>query len=415
MSLRQGDRLCPSCGTPVRRIATAEQRTQLSRLSSALSSAMAGEQEDNDDVVPSAGAGAGNAPISRSEAAARNQQAVTDLSSGVPTTAAAGAGTGMDISGLLQSLMSTLGPATAASGTAGAAGGWDATLMASLQDMMGGGGDGHSTPAAPSAVAALPRVLVTDPHRDLPRTCSLRLTSTGAEIACVPAGFGPPVPSAALGLNGCLVVADPPDCSSDLSKTCTAAMKGDAASSTIGVADRGVVSFAVKAKRCAAAGAAAVVVVNQKGSAWPYVMTDSKGEGSPLPLVMVRYEDGQRIRAAAGSSAILTSASTSDSCAICCEDWTGPQQSTAVIMPCQHAFHEPCLQPWLAKRNTCPLCRSPLPVVDGDDGPADNNQGNDATARVPDPAAAFRRMQRDMQRALHAEREREAVADTWYQ
>jgi hypothetical protein len=30
---------------------------------------------------------------------------------------------------------------------------------------------------------------------------------------------------------------------------------------------------------------------------------------------------------------------------------------TVNIMPCKHVFHPPCLAPWLAEHNSCPICR----------------------------------------------------------
>lgn len=64
------------------------------------------------------------------------------------------------------------------------------------------------------------------------------------------------------------------------------------------IIDRGVCTFASKALRADAAGAAAAVIV-QTHNVWPYVMEDSKGEaraagGLGIPVCMVSKEAGER-------------------------------------------------------------------------------------------------------------------------
>ena len=55
-------------------------------------------------------------------------------------------------------------------------------------------------------------------------------------------------------------------------------------------------------------------------------------------------------------------------CAICHEEFCAGGK--AVRLPqCGHAYHEPCIRPWLEIHNTCPECREPLPD-DGGDGSA---------------------------------------------
>ncbi|KAG2296275.1 hypothetical protein Bca52824_042944 [Brassica carinata] len=51
-------------------------------------------------------------------------------------------------------------------------------------------------------------------------------------------------------------------------------------------------------------------------------------------------------------------------CAVCKENFA--LKSAAREMPCNHIYHPDCILPWLAIRNSCPVCRHELPS--GDDG-----------------------------------------------
>ncbi|KAF3555036.1 hypothetical protein F2Q69_00017667 [Brassica cretica] len=53
-------------------------------------------------------------------------------------------------------------------------------------------------------------------------------------------------------------------------------------------------------------------------------------------------------------------------CAVCKENFE--LKSPAKEMPCNHIYHPDCILPWLAIRNSCPVCRHELPAVaDGGD------------------------------------------------
>nr|CAH7718332.1 unnamed protein product [Callosobruchus chinensis] len=51
-------------------------------------------------------------------------------------------------------------------------------------------------------------------------------------------------------------------------------------------------------------------------------------------------------------------------CPVCLKDHV--QGELAKKMPCKHLYHDQCLMPWLAKTNSCPLCRHELPTDDED-------------------------------------------------
>lgn len=44
-----------------------------------------------------------------------------------------------------------------------------------------------------------------------------------------------------------------------------------------------------------------------------------------------------------------------DTCCICLEEYASGSQLT--VLPCNHKFHPKCIDPWLARRRTCPMCK----------------------------------------------------------
>ncbi|KDO22713.1 hypothetical protein SPRG_11027 [Saprolegnia parasitica CBS 223.65] len=47
-------------------------------------------------------------------------------------------------------------------------------------------------------------------------------------------------------------------------------------------------------------------------------------------------------------------------CVICLDPFTAQSDAHVVTLPCQHAFHRQCADPWLATHDECPTCRRPL-------------------------------------------------------
>ncbi|CAN8318457.1 unnamed protein product [Cochlearia groenlandica] len=49
-------------------------------------------------------------------------------------------------------------------------------------------------------------------------------------------------------------------------------------------------------------------------------------------------------------------------CAICLQN-AAEGEKMRRITACGHCFHADCIDPWLEKRSTCPVCRAQIPTV----------------------------------------------------
>uniref|UniRef100_A0A1J3E787 RING-H2 finger protein ATL60 n=1 Tax=Noccaea caerulescens TaxID=107243 RepID=A0A1J3E787_NOCCA len=49
-------------------------------------------------------------------------------------------------------------------------------------------------------------------------------------------------------------------------------------------------------------------------------------------------------------------------CAVCLQDAVEGEKMRR-LTACRHCFHADCIDPWLEKRSTCPLCRAEIPPV----------------------------------------------------
>ncbi|XP_074556999.1 uncharacterized protein LOC141812966 [Curcuma longa] len=97
-----------------------------------------------------------------------------------------------------------------------------------------------------------------------------------------------------------------------------------------------------------AAAAAADVAATAAATASTAAGDATGGPNDPLQLEIVFFG------AASGSC-------RETSCAICIDDFK--PNSVLSVMPCGHGFHAACLNEWLTRSNSCPLCRSSLPAA----------------------------------------------------
>ncbi|RCV05095.1 hypothetical protein SEVIR_1G053900v4 [Setaria viridis] len=79
---------------------------------------------------------------------------------------------------------------------------------------------------------------------------------------------------------------------------------------------------------------------------------------------------------------VLSEEEASHGCAVC-KDVIAAGLSV-LKLPCKHYFHAECIRPWLAIRNTCPVCRFELPTGDAE---YDRRQSRTRTASVEQQGA----------------------------
>ncbi|KAK1602713.1 hypothetical protein QYE76_027025 [Lolium multiflorum] len=92
---------------------------------------------------------------------------------------------------------------------------------------------------------------------------------------------------------------------------------------------------------------------------------------------------GGRAAARAAVEALPTVADAAAQCAVCKDGIEAGE--AARRLPCAHLYHGACILPWLAIRNTCPLCRHELPTDDAEyeTWKARRDAGDDDDDRAP--------------------------------
>lgn len=85
-----------------------------------------------------------------------------------------------------------------------------------------------------------------------------------------------------------------------------------------------------------------------------------------IPVCIIRTEDMDRVISASKSNASFRYRvkHVDPECPICQEEYTS--DSVLLKLPCRHVFDEKCIEAWVNKQNTCPLCRFQLPTDDGE-------------------------------------------------
>jgi len=106
------------------------------------------------------------------------------------------------------------------------------------------------------------------------------------------------------------------------------------------------------------------------------------GDDATAPSSSVSGDSGN---VASHSDERMSGVYMEDSCSICLTTYVEGDDELVKVLNCGHAFHPPCLDEWLMRRNVCPLCKR---VAVSDLDPARNNAQNPtlaATRQRPPP------------------------------
>ncbi|CAN4122830.1 unnamed protein product [Withania somnifera] len=83
---------------------------------------------------------------------------------------------------------------------------------------------------------------------------------------------------------------------------------------------------------------------------------DSNDESSRMEV----YGSGLSVEDLQGISCFYLEGQANSSMCVICLDTLGEAELCTSFPPCNHMFHAQCLDPWLAKKATCPTCRTPI-------------------------------------------------------
>lgn len=159
---------------------------------------------------------------------------------------------------------------------------------------------------------------------------------------------------------------------------------------------RGVVSFAQKAINAQRSGCMALII-GQTADIWPFVMSDTAKEIDKyelnIPVLMISKHDCTIIEKMLNSKSDETNSSNQlfechiicgeikSDCSICQEEMI--ENETVLKLACRHTYHQQCVNNWLLKNNTCPLCRLEMPKEEKAQRVNVNRQNREDNHRLP--------------------------------
>ena len=90
------------------------------------------------------------------------------------------------------------------------------------------------------------------------------------------------------------------------------------------------------------------------------IMSSDSGRHGPPPASLTSIQELDEILV--DKAFLSRNDNATLECVVCSENFH--IEEYVKKMPCKHWFHSSCLEQWLVRTNTCPLCRTELPTLD---------------------------------------------------
>ena len=114
--------------------------------------------------------------------------------------------------------------------------------------------------------------------------------------------------------------------------------------------------------------------------------------------MLAMFGDGSQVKAASLSdihvlpTRVLTPGEVgklpedAQSCTVCMDDYSEAGGDEIRTLPCMHVFHKDCIDEWLARNSTCPICKHSVNTQDSDAAGADSPPSHSTVPPLTSPS-----------------------------